>query len=152
MGSAGADPLDRRVRLQVYGRFLSEGRAATVSQIAAALQAEPQAVEAALGRLARDRALVLRPGGSEILMAMPFSAVPTPFVVSVAGRSWWANCAWDALGIPAMLNSDARIRASCGDCGAPLSLTVEAGTAAGDSELIHFAVPAARWWDDIVFT
>jgi hypothetical protein len=36
-------------------------------------------------------------------MANPFSAVPTPFLVRSGDRSWYGNCIWDALGIPAML-------------------------------------------------
>jgi hypothetical protein len=33
-------------------------------------------------------------------MLNPFSAVETPHRVEAGGRSWFANCAWDALGIP----------------------------------------------------
>jgi hypothetical protein len=85
-------------------------------------------------------------------MAMPFSAEPTSFEVSGVGRRWYANCAWDALGIPAMLNCDARILSTCGDCGEEISIDVMGGAVFGGGELIHFAVPAARWWDDIFFT
>jgi hypothetical protein len=85
-------------------------------------------------------------------MAMPFSGVPTRFRVSVGGPRWWANCAWDALGIAVVLGKDALIQAACGDCDEPITLAVESGHLKGGSELIHFAVPAARWWDDIVFT
>jgi hypothetical protein len=83
---------------------------------------------------------------------MPLSAVPTSFEVSVRYHTWWANCAWDALGVPAMLNSDAEIATFCPDCGESIRIAVEAGEAKGNGELIHFAVPAARWWDDIEFT
>ena len=57
-----------------------------------------------------------------------------------------------ALGIPAMLNCDARIVAACGDCGEGITLAVMDGEVVGHTEVIHFAVPAARWWQDIVFT
>ena len=35
----------------------------------------------------------------------------TDYRVSSGGRTWWANCAWDALAIPAALTVDARIEA-----------------------------------------
>src|SRR3712207_8826731 len=50
-------------------------------------------------------ALVVDDDG-ELLMAAPFSAVPTPFGVEAAGRRWHANCAWDAFGGCAALHAD----------------------------------------------
>jgi hypothetical protein len=52
--------------------------------------------------------LVLEPTG-EILMANPFSAVPTPFLAEVGGRRWFGNCIWEALGIIATLHADGRV-------------------------------------------
>jgi len=48
--------------------------------------------------------------------------------------------------------SDATIHASCGDCDEALTLTVQHGKLERADGVVHFAVPAARWWDDIVFT
>ena len=143
---------DRTVRLHVYRNLLDRQRAPNPADVADALARSREEVEAAYLRLARDHVLVLEPNSHKILMAMPFSAVPTRFRVHVGGRGWWANCAWDALGIPAMLEADATIHTSCADCDRPITLVVKAGTVRGAGELIHFAVPAARWWDDIVFT
>jgi hypothetical protein len=84
-------------------------------------------------------------------MANPFSAVPTPFVVRVEDRSWYGNCIWDAMGIPAMLQQDAAIEASCGCCGTAMQLRVVNGSLEEASGIAHFAIPATRWWDDIVF-
>ncbi len=144
--------LDRLVRLYVYGRFLEEARPPTVEETAAALQATGAAVTLAYERLARNRVLVLEADGRDIRMAMPFSAVETAFEVRAIEQRWYANCAWDALGIPAMLNCDARIVTRCGDCGEPVTLAVMDGEVVGDTEVVHFAVPAVRWWEDIVFT
>jgi len=85
-------------------------------------------------------------------MAPPFSAVPTPFVVETAAFSGHANCVWDALGVAAMLKQDARIKTTCGDCGMALELSVVDGNARGEPCVIHFAIPALHWWDDIVFS
>jgi hypothetical protein len=144
--------LERLVRLYVYGRFLEEAQPPSVEQTAQVLQATSAAVTLAFERLARKHILVLEENGREIRMAMPFSAVETPFEVRAIERSWYANCAWDALGIPAMLGCDARIITRCGDCGEPLTLAVMDGEVVGGSEVVHFAVPAIRWWEDIAFT
>ena len=50
-----------------------------------------------------------------------------------------------------MLNQDARIKTSCGDCGLALEVSVINGQIRDDVNVIHFAVPAHHWWDDIVF-
>lgn len=143
---------DRTVRLHVYRHFVDRQRPPSTVEIAAALQLSSVEVEAAYERLAGNHILVLEPGGGTIRMAMPFSAVPTRFRVSSSGRTWWANCAWDALGIPAMLGVDATIYTSCPDCERPIKVPVETTGVRGGDELIHFAVPADRWWDNIAFT
>ena len=143
---------DRDVRLHVYAHFVEHQRPPTTEQTAAAFGVSSQAVRDAFQRLAADRALVLRRNSNEVLMAMPFSAEPTRFEVTAEGRMWYAACAWDALGVPAMLHCDAFIDTSCGDCEQPLQIEVQSGSVIGSSALIHFAVPATHWWDDIEFT
>ncbi|MDQ6729172.1 MAG: alkylmercury lyase family protein [Actinomycetota bacterium] len=112
----------------------------------------PGDVETEWRELHRRHALVLNPGTSEIRMANPFSAVPTAYRVQAGGHAWYANCAWDALGICAALHTDGHVDTSCPDCDAPVSLEMS-GQRPGDEGLVfHCLVPAARWWDDIVFT
>lgn len=101
--------------------------------------------------------LVLQPGSGEILMANPLSAVPTAFVVETEGtaesRSWYGNCIWDALGVIAMLHGDGRVLTSCGCCGESMAVSVRQGEVeARPPGIVHFAIPAKHWWDDIVFT
>ena len=97
-------------------------------------------------------ALVLNPGTDELRMANPFSAVPTAYRVHARGRWWYANCAWDAFGIPAALAADGRIESSCPDCGEPYAVEVTSGELDRADLLFHCLVPAAHWWDDIGFT
>jgi len=82
-------------------------------------------------------------------MANPFSAVPTPFVTEIGGRRWFGNCIWDSLGIVATLHADARVLTSCGTSGETMELSVRGGALTGEGT-VHFALPARRWWDDIV--
>jgi hypothetical protein len=144
--------LDGQVRLAVYGHFLDTGARPGVPEVSRRLGLPPEQVEASFRRLASQRVLVLEADSTDIRMAMPFSGVPTAFRVETRRGSWWANCAWDALGISAMLQVDARVESRCDDCGDPLTVTIEQGQLTRGEGVIHFAVPAARWWEDIVFT
>ena len=145
--------LDLRIRNRVYASFVGEGNTASPAETAAALGLAEDEVAAAYRRLHDAHALVLHPGSMEIRMLNPFSAVETPHRVGAGGRSWFANCAWDALGIPAALHTDGAVESTCADCGEPLQLEVRDGTLVRGRELlVHFVVPARRWWDDIAFT
>lgn len=147
------DELDLRVRRHVYGRFVELGRAPTVEEVGAELGLAGAEAEASLRRLDEAHALVLLPGTTELWMANPFSAVETPHRVLCEGRSWFGNCAWDALGIPGALHADGRVESECACCGEPLALEVREGRIAEGAELLaHILVPARRWWDDIAFT
>jgi hypothetical protein len=141
---------DKHVRSQVYAYFLKTGQAPTTGKIAKALSCPLLEVRAAYQRLAAGRALVLQEDG-EVLMAEPFSAVPTVFSVEVGKHSWWGNCIWDALGIPAMLKENARIVTSCGCCGESMVLEVKEGLLLDAPGIVHFAIPPRDWWNDVVF-
>ena len=87
-------------------------------------------------------------------MAPPFSGIKTPFLVRVGEKSYYANCVWDALGIPAALHSGGEVTASDGQTHEAMTLEVRSsgGGPVPQECVIHFAVPAARWWDDIIYT
>jgi hypothetical protein len=144
---------DNRVRLHVYERFVAEGRPPSVEESAAALEASPAETEDAYRRLEQAHVIVLAPGTTNIWMANPLSAVPTPFrVVTDDGRSWWGNCIWDALGVLAMVDADGVVDTTCPDCGERLEVRVEDRELQPLDAIVHFVVPAARWWDNIGFT
>jgi len=147
-----AEDQEARVRAAVYDGTLSTGVPPSVQELAQSVALPRDAVAAALERLAAAHALVLQRDSREVLMAAPFSAVPTPFAVRVGERLYYANCIWDALGIPAMLSSDASIQASCGCCGESMRLSVEAHALKPLDGVVQFAIPAHRWWQDIVYT
>jgi hypothetical protein len=151
MADAGLNDFDLRARTLIYDRFMSTGRAPSVVGLSDELRAPLDDVRATLAKLATQRQVVLQPSG-EVLMANPFSAVPTPFVVQTPDRTYWGNCIWDALGIPNMLGADAAITTACPDCGDAMQLTVEDGRLAPSEGIVHFAVPARKWWEDIVYS
>ena len=101
--------------------------------------------------LANAHALVLDEAGA-IVVANPFSGVPTAYTAEAGGRSWDANCVWDGLGVLAALGRDGTVRTACSDCGEPLALEVRGGRLADTDAVVHFLVPAAAWYDDLVHT
>src|SRR5262249_33075048 len=109
-------------------------------------------VLAAFASLRAQRLLVLEPDGATIRMAPPFSGVATDHEVQIGGIRYFANCAWDALGVVAALGRAGRVRSHCARSGEPLDLAVGEGGPVRSDWLFHCLVPAARWWDDIVFT
>lgn len=126
-----------------------------------------------------------------IRMANPFSGIPTDFKVPADGKTYYANCAWDMLGIPAALHTDAVIEAVCTESNEKVRIEIRNGKVTtsqndyvtlsnsegslprqtetlrsrqsspshrpdvlreSDMLLVHFPLPFARWYDDLVFT
>jgi Alkylmercury lyase len=146
------DERDLELRQLTYRLFVELGRAPSADEVGEAAGLAPTEVATAWRRLHDAHALVLEPDGTQIRMANPFSAVPTPYRVEAAGRSWYGNCAWDAFGICAALHVDGRIETACPDCGEPIAVEVRGERPSDESLLFHCLVPAVHWWDDIVFT
>ncbi len=140
---------DSEVRCHVYAHVMREGLPPTLAETSSAMGRSPDEVRVSFQRLSVGHILVLQKESGEILMANPFSAVPTPFLVEVGERSYYGNCIWDAMGIPAMLQQDGVIKASCGCCGSAMTLAITNGSLAEARGVAHFAIPAAHWWDDI---
>jgi len=143
--------IELHIRREVYDSAMRCGAIPLKADLAESLGITPERASEALTRLADAHQLVLQPAGGEILMANPFSAVPTPFVVHTGGRSWYGNCIWDAMGIAAMLGEEMALEASCGCCGTAMQLSIPRDCRDDDERVAHFAIPAARWWDNIVF-
>jgi len=141
---------ERDVRAFVYRHFVESGRAPDVAAMAAAVGIDQRHVIAALRKLVAAHALVVAPASTNIWMAHPFSAVPTAYPVVSRGRTYWANCAWDAAGIMALLGGG-ETRTRCPDCGADLLIAAHGGRFSGDG-IVHFAVPPRHFWYNIGYT
>jgi len=144
--------LEVRAKLAIYEHFAAVGSRPSVDDIAARVGVTVPGVREVLGRLRAQRVLVLEADGESIRMAPPFSGVPTQHRVTSAGASYFANCAWDALGIPAALGRAATVHSRCEQSLESLELAVSDRGPEGSDWLFHSVVPAAKWWDDIVFT
>jgi len=148
-----ADDLDTKVKLAIYALTAETGSIPNSSEVSRKVGIDESEVLAAFGRLHTKRLLLPEPGDpTRIRMAPPFSGIPTKFPVEANGKKYYANCVWDAYGIAAALHCDAVSRASDGHTGEPLTLEVKNGRPVLKPYLAHFAVPAAHWWDNLIFT
>lgn len=61
-----------------------------------------------------------------VTVAYPFSGTPTPHRVTLPGKApAYSMCAVDALGIPSMFESDARIESECAHCGKKITIDIK---------------------------
>ena len=140
------------VKLAIYRHFAETGEPPSCDQVAERVGTPVAEVVQAYQRLRAQRVLVLEDDGLSVRMAPPFSGLATQHVVKTGNRSYFANCAWDALGIPAALQQPATIYSRCEQSMEPLHLEVGIEGPASSNWVFHCVVPAAHWWDDIVFT
>lgn len=143
---------ESELKLAIYRYTVKTTRPPTVEEMANAIGRAESEVGEAYQRLQASRVLVLGDDDVSIRMAPPFSGVETQHRVSVAGNEYFANCAWDALGVVAALGKDGEVLSRCEQSLEPIELRVRDGGVNGDSCVVHYAVPAAHWWDDIVYT
>ena len=142
--------LERDVRLFIYQHFVDTARAPDLAAILRATGAAETDVTAALRTLAGGHAIVLAPASLAIWMAHPFSAVPTTYPVDANGRTYWANCAWDAAGILSLVG-DGETHTTCPDCGQHAGFAVQDRAIVGDG-VVHYLVPPKRFWDNVAYT
>lgn len=140
---------DNTVRLALYNRIRANRFGPTAEHLAAHIQCSADGVRAALERLAAGEAIVLQPESRAVLMANPLCSVPTPFHVRTQNRSLFASCVWDGLGIMAMLQGDSVLDTSCACCGEAMAVRLYDGHIVPPPGVIHFALPAKRWWENI---
>jgi hypothetical protein len=94
----------------------------------------------------------LEPETLNVQMAWPFSGIPTDFKVHANGKTYYANCAWDMLGIPVALHTDGIIEAVCTESNELVKFEVKDGQVSDSNLLVYFHLPFAQWYDDLVFT
>jgi alkylmercury lyase-like protein len=144
--------IDTQVKVAIYRAIADTGSVPTLEEVVARTQATSSTVRDSYARLRSKRLLLLEADGVTIRMAPPFSGIPTQHRVTVDGITYFANCAWDALGIPAALHRPGTVLSRCEQSLEPLDLMVGGNGPQPSSWLFHCLVPAAKWWDDLVFT
>lgn len=147
--------LDLDIRHYIYTRFAEKALPPITRETAAHFGISIAEAEAAYTRLAEAHQIALAPGTHSVWMAHPHSSIPTNFLATVGAKEYWANCAWDVFGIAVILGKAAVAHApcGCGNCNERFDLAVTPGQALTDSDwLVHFLVPARKFWDDVGYT
>ena len=145
-------PEDQRVRHAIFQHFIQRGTAPDAVGLGEQLGQSQAEMQAAFERLEDAHALVLAPATHNIWMIHPFSAVPTHHIVHTEGGDYWANCAWDMLGIPVVIGLDAVSHVSCEHCDADIEVEIQNGKLVRGDAVVHFTVPARRLWDNVGYT
>ncbi|KAK9321099.1 hypothetical protein V1517DRAFT_184841 [Lipomyces orientalis] len=159
------DDKARKVRYEIFNFYLKECRPPTVNELAEVSGLASTEVFSILRQLEELHHIVLYKHDScsptPIAMAHPFSHLPTPFLVSEGSRSWWANCAWCAFGLAAMLSpSRTIVSVRSGSINTELKFIIEGnaitcmssiGNVDIDDCRVHFSLPPKIWWTDVRF-
>jgi len=143
---------DLQVRYQIYNFFADNCITPSYQQIANSLNADDENVRISFHKLHERHMIFLEHDSDSIRMANPFSAIPTRFKVISGNKQWWANCAWDSLGIAAALKIDVQIKASYPDTQETVDLQVDNGIVDGKGHIVYFPLPCGHWYDDLIFT
>ena len=146
------DAIVEPVRVEIYRSFVEDGRAPTVDGIVARIDRSVEEVERALLALDAGDVIALDPSTGALWLAHPFCATPAPFKVRSGPRAWDAICVWDALGILAVIDEDGTVETHCPDCGEAIELRVVDGRIDDAEGVVHYGVPASRWYEDIGYT
>ena len=140
------------IRAFVYRNIEETTRPPRLEETATRFGLTPEEAAAAYKELHNRHAFFLKPGTHDILMANPFSAVETPFIVRANNKTYFANCAWDSLGIPAALHTDAQIESRCAQSDDVIRLQVTDGRVSRSDALVHFLIPFRDWYSNLAFT
>ena len=140
------------LRTEVFRHIAETTEAPSLEQLSAWSGRSQDEVLGALDALEANHHIALLPDRTGVWMANPFSATPTAYPVDTVRGRFWANCAWDAIGVPAILGIDGWTETRCAGSGTPLSFGVRGGERQGDDALIHLVVPPRDAWVDIGFT
>lgn len=115
-----------------------QGERPTAVQIAEQMGKDPDDVGADLQRLTSLGEANLDPDGRVEAVA-GLSVAPAPHRLELDGQPLHTWCAYDAVGIPAALGSDATARTRCAWCDAPIEVCFTAGR-------LDQAPPAVLWF------
>lgn len=141
------------LRIFVYDEIIACGVPPTSDAIGQHFDVSPDDARQSLRELRIGKTILVHPGTGEIWMAGPFSASESAYRLTNGARSWWANCAWDMFGVPMLVGEPLRADTRCTDCGDPIALRCDPTLPPNDADgVVHFLLPARRWYDDIGFT
>jgi hypothetical protein len=140
------------LRLFAYDHIVATGFPPTLEEIGAHFEITQSDARQELAALKIGKTILINPESGEIWMAGPFSSIKTDYEVASGDRTYYANCAWDMLGIPMILNAPAKVHTKCTDCGSAMTIDCDPSHPPAENAVVHFLVPARHWYEDIGFT
>ena len=145
-------PSPVELRIHIYDVLLDLGSPPRIADLARQFDVAEQDVREAIASLKIGKTVLPHPRTGEIWMAGPFAGEETGYRVSGKRATWFANCAWDMLGVAMIAREWVTIETRCGDCGETIRLSADHESPSRENLVVHFLVPARRWYDDIGFT
>lgn len=145
----------KAMRKYIFDYFLENSRAPVLEELMGRFGLDRAGAAEALEALETAHHVIRVPGTDRILMANPFSALATPFRVKVDSKAYFGACAWDSVAYHVMLGKDTEVDSYCHHCAEPIRIRLSGGRVSSsvpESPLVHLALPAARWWENIVIT
>ncbi len=141
-----------KIRYQINKYIFENGYAPEVKDLSAIMHVSEKEIEKGLDELAANHALVLHPASYKIWVAHPFALFPTLFWVKTSKKSWWGNCTWCSFGIAAAIKKDAEIYTKMKGEEETIILSIKDGQLQDADLLVHFPVPAKKFWDNVIYT
>ena len=140
------------LRRFIYDHLIEHGLPPSLERIGSRFGWPTDRARNEVGSMKIGKAILPHPNTGEIWMAGPFAGSRTTFEISAGGTVWYANCAWDMLGVATILDRDVTMKASCADCGEVLEAKAIGSRVEPRDYIAHFYLPASEWYDDIGFT
>jgi len=146
------NPEEQHIRHAIFQHIIAHAAAPTAAEMAAQLGGSVEEMQAAFKRLESPHSLVLAPSTHNIWMMHPFSAVPTHHIVHIDEHDYWANCGWDLLGVSVVVGMDSVSNVTCAHCDEPIEIVIKDRELVSGEAVVHFTVPARRFWENVGYT
>jgi hypothetical protein len=142
----------RDLRIYIYDVLLERGLPPSALEIGRHFGRSEREVKHAIADLKIGKTVLPHRVTREVWMAGPFASEPSEYRVEGKHVTWYANCAWDMLGIPMIAKEWVTISAQCTESREPIRISADPEGPPGNDLVVHFLVPARRWYDDIGHT
>lgn len=143
---------NEQLRVFIYDHLIAHGVAPSCAEMGDAFGETAASVRDQLATLRIGKTVLVHPTTRELWMVGPFSAAPTNYRLTDGSTTWFANCAWDMFGVATLVGRPIRAEVPCVDCDEPLSVHCDPAEPPKEPFVVHFLLPARRWYEDIGFT
>lgn len=133
-------PTENMIRAAILFDF-SEGKKVNVADLAPLEKQLGVDIKSILEKFSKLDLIHLDNTSGNVTVAYPFSGTPTPHRVTLSKKAQaYSMCAVDALGIPSMFESDARIESECAHCGEKITIDVKNNVPVSNPEIVVVGV------------